>query len=197
MTRINDLAARAGSWWQVQPALLKHVLDELQAAGFELTWEATGSGMLAGQLPTWPLDRQAPAGLDDLLEGRGMTVEVVFGHAYPMVCPAVKPVDPAVPYDRWTQHKWHVNGNGTLCLLQSAQAWDPQTPLTDVLRKSAGWYVEYRLLEAGAIDAMSTSGVVSDDSYDPLVAKAVAQGAALVGDAKDSAGADLAGGEPS
>jgi hypothetical protein len=207
MTRINDLRQRARTWWEVQPALLTRVLDEVQNAGFELTWEPTGSGVLTGQLPTWPLERPAPDGLDDLLGGVALTVEVAFGHAYPMVCPTVKPVDPEVPWDRRTQHKWHVNGNGSLCLLQSAQAWEPQTSLSDVLRKSAAWYVEYRLLEAGVIDAMSTSGIVSDDSYDHLVAAAVmrselvdseARGDGDAGDAGDGAdpdGADPAGGE--
>lgn len=175
MTRIDDLQQRARPWWQVQPALLTHVLSDLDQAGFELTWHPTSSGVLTGRLPKWPLDRPAPEGLDDLLGSDGMVIEVVFGHAFPMVLPAVRPVEPEVPWDRRTQHMWHVNGNGTLCLLQSAQAWNPQTPLSDVLRKSAAWYVEYRLLESGVIDAMSTNGIVSDDSYDHLVAEAVAR----------------------
>lgn len=180
MTRIDDLKKRARTWWEVQPALLTHVLGDLKDAGFDLTWGPTGSGVLTGRLPRWPLGRPAPEGLDDLLGGDGLAVEVVLGHAFPMVLPAVRPVEPEVPWDRWTQHRWHVNGNGTLCLLQSAQAWDPQTPLSDVLRKSAAWYVEYRLIESGVIDAMSTNGIVSDDSYDHLVAEAAARMSELV-----------------
>lgn len=184
MTRLDDLAARARPWWQDQPARLKRDLDDLVEAGIDLTWEPTSSGLLTGQLPMWPLDRPAPASLEALLAGQGLTVEVVFGHAYPMVCPTVTPVAPAPPVDRWTQHRWHVNGDGTLCLLQSARAWDPQTLLSDVLRKSAAWRVEYALLEAGLIETMSTSGIVQDDSYDHLVATAVDLTATAVADSK-------------
>lgn len=169
MTRLDYLAARARPWWEQDPARLRRDLDDLRAAGFDLTWTPDGSGLLTGRLPLWPLDRPAPAGLEKLLDGRGLAVGVAFGHAYPMVCPAVTPLDPAPSYDRWTMHKWHVMGDGSLCLLQSAQAWDPLTPLSDVLRKSAAWRVEYVLLEAGVIDTMSSSGIVTDDSYDHLV----------------------------
>lgn len=169
MTRLNDLAERAWPWWEQDPARLRRDLDDLQAAGFDLIWTPIGSGLLTGRLPLWPLDRPAPPGLEELLDGRGLALEVVLGHAYPMVCPAITPIDPAPPYDRWTMHKWHVMGDGSLCLLQSAQAWDPLTPLSDVMRKSAAWRVEYVLLEAGVIDAMSSNGIVTDDSYDHLV----------------------------
>lgn len=177
MTRLDDLAARARPWWKDQPARLQRDLDDIAAAGLDLEWEPVGSGLLTGQLPVWPLDRPAPAGLGELLSGGGLTALVCFGHAYPMVCPSVTPLDPLPPIDRWTQRKWHINGNGTLCLLQSAQAWDPSTPLSDVLRKSVAWRIEYALLEAGVIETMSIRGIVDDDSYDHLVTAAVEQAA--------------------
>ncbi len=172
MTRFHDLQARARTWWHDQPARLQRDLDDLAASGMDLAWSATDSGLLTGRLPIWPFARPAPAGLKELFDGQGLAVEVTFGHGYPMVCPGVRPVDPSPPLARWTQHKWHVNGNGTLCLLQSADAWDPLTPLSDVLRKSASWRVEYALLEAGVIDTMTLRGIVDNDELDHLVAEA-------------------------
>jgi ubiquitin-protein ligase len=169
MTRFDSLNVRSRSWWQDEAARLDRDLDDLKAAGFDLAWTAVSSGRLDGRLPTWPLDRPAPDGLDELLPDGGLLVHLEFGHAYPMVCPRVFPEDPKPTLERWTQHRWHVNGDGSLCLLQSADAWDPNTALSDVLRKAAAWRVEYALVEAGVVPAMSVSGIVSDAERDHLV----------------------------
>jgi hypothetical protein len=169
MTRLDFLNGRARSWWQDEPGRLERDLDDLAAAGFDLTWSPVGSGRLDGRLTAWPLDRAAPDGLDELLPTGGLLVQVEFGHGYPMVCPRVYPEDPKPPLERCTQHRWHVNGDGSLCLLQSADAWDPATRLSDVLRKAAAWRVEYALVETGVVEAMSLSGIVSNPERDHLV----------------------------
>jgi hypothetical protein len=169
MTRLDILNGRARSWWQDEPGRLERDLDDLVAAGFDLTWTPVSSGSLDGRLPAWPLDRPAPEGLDELLPAGGLLVHVEFGHGYPMVCPRAYPEDPKPPLERCTQHRWHVNGDGSLCLLQSADAWDPTTRLSDVLRKAAAWRVEYALVEAGVVPEMSLSGIVSNPDRDQLV----------------------------
>lgn len=168
MKRFDDLDARARSWWQDEPERLQRDLDDVADAGFQLTWTPIGSGILKGRLPAWPLERPAPNGLEELLP-HGLLLQLEFGHAYPMVFPRLCPLDPKPPIERWTQHRWHVNGDGSLCLLQSAAAWDPTTRLSDVLRKAAAWRVEYALVESEVVPAMSLSGIVTNDDRDDFV----------------------------
>lgn len=171
MTRLNALVERARPWWDDQPALLKQVLADLSDANLDLTWTATLGGVLEGRLPPWPFERPTPELLSDVAP-QGLLVEVHLGQSFPMLCPKVFPQDPMPPFERWTQHRWHVNGDGSLCQLQSADAWDPSTSVVDVLRKAAGWRIEYALVEADIVQAMSLSGIVSDDSYDGRVNEA-------------------------
>ncbi len=171
MTRLNALADRARPWWDDQPPALEQVLADLSDAGFDMTWSATPGGMLEGRLPPWPFERPAPELLSDLVP-QGLLVEVHLGQSFPMLCPKVFSQDPRPPFERWTQHRWHVNGDGSLCQLQSADAWDPSTSVVDVLRKAAGWRIEYALVEAGVVEAMSLSGIVSDDKHDGRVTEA-------------------------
>lgn len=179
MTRLDALADRARPWWDDQPAALARVLADLRDANFDLTWSTSLGGVLEGRLPPWPFGRSAPELLSALVP-QGLLVEVHLGQSFPMLCPKVFPQDPLPPFDRWTQHRWHVNGDGSLCQLQSADAWDPSTSVVDVLRKAAGWRVEYALVEADAVAAMSLSGIVSDDSLDGLVVEAARAVAAKV-----------------
>ena len=46
-------------------------------------------------------------------------------------------------------HTWHVNGDGSLCLMQAADDWQPEDTAADLVRKACGWFVEYLLVEAG------------------------------------------------
>jgi hypothetical protein len=96
----------------------------------------------------------------------------MYGHAYPMVPPSIWPLDPAPPVAEWTMHDWHVNGDGSLCLLQADSLWSPRDSLVDLLLKAAGWRVEYALMKAGMLTAMTTNGIVSDPGMDGLVASA-------------------------
>ncbi|MFW0797784.1 hypothetical protein AAFP30_28550 [Gordonia sp. CPCC 205515] len=81
----------------------------------------------------------------------------------------IRPIDPQPELREWTAHAWHVNGDGTLCLLRSTSLWDPQASVTELLLKAAGWRVEYALMKTGLIETMSTTGIISDDSLDHLV----------------------------
>jgi hypothetical protein len=110
--------------------------------------------------------------LSDLLQGRGLTVQLSYGAAYPIVSPYVLPMDPQPLFEELTQTRWHVLGNGALCLFQTQADWDPRSSVIDLLLKSAGWRIEYGLLKAGVRSDMTMAGIVRDDSLDGLLVEA-------------------------
>ncbi|MDQ3430744.1 MAG: hypothetical protein M3467_00670, partial [Actinomycetota bacterium] len=128
----------------------------------DLHFIADGPGSWRGRLPVWPFNRDKPAGLDVLTSRKGLTVEVRYREAYPVVPPSVVPTDPSPEFFRRADHRWHLNGDGSLCLLRSEALWTPRESLVGLLLKAAGWRVEYELMEAGLITAMSENGIVSD-----------------------------------
>ncbi|MGW5049814.1 hypothetical protein [Actinokineospora sp. NPDC004072] len=161
------------SWWHSEPGRLDQDKAEVAARFPDLRFIAGGSGGWRGRLPVWPFDRDEPAGLDALTGGRGLAVEIRYGEAYPVVPPSVFPTDPSPEPFRRTDHRWHLNGDGSLCLLRSEALWTPRESLVGLLLKAAGWRVEYELMEARLITSMSENGIVSDLGYDDLVQEAV------------------------
>lgn len=160
------------SWWQCEPRRLQR--DRVEVTEFfpDLVWEAEDAGRWRGRLPLWPFERPEPAGLRDLIGHEGMPVVIEYGHAYPMIPPGVFPVEPQPdPLER-TQNRFHVMGDGSLCLLQDDVTWTGRSSITDLLLKAAGWRVEYALIKVGAIEAMSLYGIVDDAQFDHLVARA-------------------------
>ena len=123
-----------------------------------------------GTVPRWAADREKPAGVDELLDGRQLELTILYPEAFPAVPPALFPVDPEVPLDRRTLHQWHVNGNGSLCLMQAADDWQLTDTAADLLRKAAGWFIEYLLVEAGEIDAMTLAGIFNSSELDEILA---------------------------
>ena len=93
-------------------------------------------------------------------------------HGDPVVSPYVVPLDPKPLAEELTQTRWHVLGNGALCLFQTQADWDPSSSVTDLLLKAAGWRIEYGLLKAGVRTDMTMAGIVYDDSLDHLIAEA-------------------------
>lgn len=126
-----------------------------------------------GPLPQWCADRAMPPGVAELLGADQVSVEVIFSEATPMVPPAIRAINPDVPLARRTDHRWHINGDGTLCQLQGAVAWPPGTTAEALLVKASCWYVEYRLMEHGLIEAMSESGIAEDPVHDATLAQLV------------------------
>jgi hypothetical protein len=95
-----------------------------------------------------------------------------------MVAPLIRPLDPEPGLLERTNHKWHVMGDGSLCLLQDDAAWTGRESIVGLLLKAAGWRVEYALMKADLIDAMTLRGIVDDDQLDHLVALAADSGTA-------------------
>lgn len=170
-------------WTDAEPIRLARDLVEVSAFAPGLAYQAPGAspdsersqGGWVGELPLWPFARNTPPDLQELLNGQGLRVEIHYPSAYPMVPPVIYPVDPHPTFEEQTQTAWHVAPGGSLCLLQSDGAWQPDASLTELLAKACGWHVEYALMKAGVIEYMSTNGIVSDPGFDDLVGQAVAR----------------------
>jgi hypothetical protein len=169
----TETPTQPATWWQCEPKRFARDTAEVADAFPALVWDATGAGRWAGRLPIWPFDRPEPPGLSELIGGVGLEVLVAYGHAYPVVRPAIYPLDPQPEFLERTQHTWHVNGDGSLCLLQNEATWTARDTIVELLLKAAGWRVEYALMKTGAIDAMSERGIVEDASFDHLMPQTV------------------------
>jgi hypothetical protein len=167
MTALRDILSI--NWWDAEPARFARDWDEVAVRFPGLTWTPTGAGGWVGWLPMWPLERPEPPGLSRLLIGAGLEVVVAYRQAYPMVPPRIYPVDPRPEPVECTQHRWHVNGDGSLCQFQTDTAWDPRDSICDLILKAAAWRVEYALMKAGALEQMTLHGIVSDPALDNLV----------------------------
>lgn len=71
--------------------------------------------------------------------------------------------------------QWHVMGDGSLCLLRNAGEWTGRDLAAELVVKAAGWHLEYLLLEAGAIDAMTVKGIAESDELDHLFTESTRQ----------------------
>jgi hypothetical protein len=158
------------SWLEAEPERVQRERDQMERVAPEMAWlEDDPAGGWEGLAPIWPFERPAPSGLDKLLEGRRLRLRVSYSQGFPMVQPLLVPLDPDPPRDRRILHSWHLNGDGSLCLLQTAYAWDCRETAADLVAKASGWFIEYLLLEREAIEAMTESGISTDTSLDPLI----------------------------
>lgn len=156
------------TWIDRDPARYRRDRRDIESTFPDLVWHADAAGGWDGVLPLWPFERPAPHGLHDAGLA-GLHVEVRYLEAYPMVPPTIRAVEPEPSFNEWTVHGWHVNGDGTLCLLLTAGMWDPQSSVVELLLKAAGWRLEYALRKAGRLSAMTGSGIVSDDTLDEQI----------------------------
>jgi hypothetical protein len=166
-------------WQDAEPTRLQRDLKEVAEFAPHLLYQephpSDGGehihGGWFGELPLWPFDRPEPEGLKELVGSNGLTVAVMYSAAHPMVPPTIFPVsvEPA-PHEE-TQAAWHVAPGGSLCLLQSDGGWHPEASITELLAKAAGWHVEYALMKRGLMQEMSVRGIVTDSSFDHLVAE--------------------------
>lgn len=167
------------TWWQCEPRRLARDQAEIAERFASLEWQARGAGVWIGWLPRWPFDRPEPPRLVDLIGVQGLRVAVEYGHAYPMMAPRIHPLTPEPGLVERTDHKWHVMGDGSLCLLQEDAAWTGRDSVVDLLVKAAGWRVEYALMKAGVIETMTLHGIVDDGQLDHLVAAAADHGGSM------------------
>lgn len=158
------------NWLVAEPERVRREKEEMARVAPEMEWLADEpAGGWEGLSPVWPFERPAPRGLDALLAGQRLRLRVVYSQGYPMVEPKLLPLDPDPPRDRRILHSWHLNGDGSLCLLQTADAWTGRDTAADLVAKASGWFIEYLLMERGSIEAMTESGIHSDDSLDSKI----------------------------
>jgi hypothetical protein len=150
-------------------AMATHCPDMVWRDVLEWPTRRVGAGW-EGHAPAWGAPRPEPAGVEELLAGRRLHLRVLYPEGFPMVPPDLYPLDPDVPIDRRTQNRWHVNGDGSLCTVQAAEDWQPANTAADLVRKASCWFVEYLLVDAGDLDAMTKRGIYSDESVDALLA---------------------------
>ena len=162
--KVSDERVR---WPDAEPARFAAEQRAMRSAAPELSWDDDALTW-TGVVPTWPFPRPRPAGLDEFLDGRRIVARVEYSQAFPMVAPRIVPLDPEPDPMVRTLHAWHVNGDGSLCLLQRASDWDGTGTAAELVMKAAGWFLEYLLMEEGRIERMTESGIVHDDSLDHL-----------------------------
>jgi hypothetical protein len=164
--------AEAESWTVAEVGRVEYEKESMAARAPDMRWveELIYHGRRAvgwrGSAPDWAADRGKPTGVDALLAGRRLELLLFYPEAFPMVPPALVPLDPEVPMGRRTLSRWHVLGDGSLCLIQAAEDWQPEHTAADLVRKASGWFIEYLLLEAGRIDRMTERGLFEDTSLD-------------------------------
>lgn len=163
-------------WWHAEPSRLARDKEDVCRLAPELSFEADGDGdgFWRGVLARWPFHRDEPIGLDELIGPSGLEAVIAYPSAYPMIPPFVLPLNPVPLFEEWTLRKWHVLGDGSLCLFQTFAGWDPAASINEILLKAAGWRIEYALVKAGALHVMSERGIATDSSLDALIAQAAA-----------------------
>lgn len=162
---------QARTWSEAEPRRFRFDTEMLAGFAPNLQWQPEGQAWV-GELPVWPFRRPQPPGLHELLP-RGLVVTVSPPPVYPMVAPVLYPIDPDPPIAVRTQQRWHVAGDGRLCLMKSPGQWDPREPLTNLLLRAIGWHVEYALMIRGLIPAMTVNSIVDDDQHDSLIETAI------------------------
>jgi hypothetical protein len=165
------------SWTQSDPEHLLAEREQVGALAPELRWteelsyrEREGLAGFEGPLPAWCAPRPEPPGIAELLAGARLTLRCIYTQATPMIPPAIFPLELEIPLGRRTDHAWHLNGDGSLCLLRGAGDWCPGETAVPLLIKASCWFIEYRLKDRGLIEKMSESGIAADESFDPTLA---------------------------
>lgn len=156
------------SWWVDDPARLELERKDLESVAPDLIWVPEGAGRFEGEIPLWPFVRPEPVGLRGLVNTPGR-VRIEYRQAFPAVPPIVICERPEPAIELRSFEAFHILPNGALCLLRDADQWTLNSPTSELLLKASGWVVEYALLQAGAVERMTPSGIVEDDQLDALI----------------------------
>lgn len=167
-------------WYEAHPERWRREIEAMSDVAPELNWcddlKGTTGGGWVGTAPKWPFAREPPRDLDGFLDGGVFQLEIRCSAAHPATAPAFHPIDPVPDLFVRTYQAWHVMGDGSLCLLQSALDWTGHELTSELIVKAAGWYLEYLLLRANKIEAMTVAGIATDDQLDRYFISAVDPG---------------------
>lgn len=161
-------------WMDAEPHRLEQELAAMAALAPDLQWidlsPELPAGGWEGEIPKWPFERDQPEPGLDLLVPAPLAIRVQMKQSFPASPPKLWPLlDPPPDSVHRTQTTWHINGDGSLCLLQTADMWTGRDPAAELVTKAAGWFIEYRLMEEELVDAMTINGICSDPSRDDLI----------------------------
>lgn len=175
----TDPILRPKGWTDWDPRRFAREKSEVPEFAPGLTFLELGTcyaphGGWRGFLPLWPFDRAKPEGLE-LLVPSPFEVIIAYSAAHPVVSPKVIPISPEPRAEEISLTQWHILPDGALCLFQSESMWVPEASTAELLLKASGWRIEYALVEAGALPAMTIHGIVSDDSLDSLISDTAAK----------------------
>jgi len=145
-------------WRAAEPEVLARERAAMAERAPDMQWIDNGGGGWEGLAPTWPFDLHPPEGLDRLLESRRLRLAVIYSQGFPMSPPALLPLDPVPHVELRARHDWHLNSDGSICVLFTAADWPGTGTAADLVEKASGWFVEYLALQAGLIQSMSESG---------------------------------------
>ena len=166
MTTINQHRV---SWLLAEPVVLATERAAMELVAPSLIWRVDDpAGGWDGIVPVWPFARPRPKDLDGFLSGERLRVSINYIQAHPMIPPKIFPVGRNPDPNHWTLHQWHLNGDGSLCLVRTVEDWTGGSTAADLVVKSSSWFLEYVLLTRGHVDAMTECGIVTDDSLDRL-----------------------------
>jgi hypothetical protein len=158
------------TWIEAEPKRAAREREAMAEVAPEMAWlDGEPAGGWQGLAPKWPINRPEPLGLDNFLGGQRLRVHVEYSQGYPMVAPTLIPLDPEPPVERRIVHAWHVNGDGSLCLLQTADQWTGRETAAELVAKASGWFIGYLLFDRGAITTMTECGLHVDTSLDELI----------------------------
>ena len=157
-------------WCEAHPERWRREIEVMSDVAPELAWredlEDTTGGGWVGTAPQWPFERPRPPDLNAFLGGGAFRLEIRCSPAHPMAAPAFHPIDPVPDLFVRTYQAWHVMGDGSLCLMQSALDWTGRDLAAELVIKAAGWYLEFLLLRAERIEAMTVAGIATDGQLD-------------------------------
>ena len=157
------------TWLEAEPTRRDKERQAMSAVAPDLRWcEEDQAGGWEGVVPIWPFNRTIPPHLEDFLYGRRLKVRIEYLESFPMVEPKFLPLEPEPEIRHRTDARWHVLGDGALCLFQDASDWTGGETAADLIPKAAGWFLEFLLMQDGVIDQMTEEGIATDPSFDHL-----------------------------
>src|SRR6476620_11502024 len=113
----------------------------------EMEWfddpgKGLGAGGFEGLAPEWPFQRPRPAGLRKLTGGRQLRLRVEYQQGFPAQPPRLMPLDPDPGTERRMMERFHINGDGSICLILHGSEWSSDDHAAALVEKASGWFIE-------------------------------------------------------
>ena len=133
----------------------------------DLVWDSSRLHW-RGTAPLWPFERPSPDQLEDFAGSDRLELVIAPAAAHPAVPPHIWPLNPRTKLEHCTDAAWHTLGDGSLCVVREYYTWTGAESCAALVPTAAGWFLEYLLMTAGVIDAMTMSGIETSSELDEL-----------------------------